>query len=294
MKPRVLVADDDDGVRFTLAEVLSDLDVEVLEAEDGAQALARIDREDIDLVITDLAMPRVDGMTVLERIQAEHPETKVIMVTAHGSENAAVQAMKLGAFDYLPKPFDIDEIVQVVRRATEAARLQAENRRLRAQLALGRHMVFASKSMLDVARLVERAAPRDVTVLITGDSGTGKERVADALVAASRRAQGPFVKFNCAALTREVAEDELFGHRAGAFTGAIHPRPGLFREAHRGTILLDEVGELDLAVQGKLLRVLQDGEVRPMGGGPAGAARRSDSGRDPPEPRRRGARRPVS
>lgn len=265
MKPRVLVVDDDEGVRFTLTEVLSELDVETFEAADGAQAWALVQSEDVDLLITDLSMPNLDGMALLERVRTHRPETKVVMVTAHGSESAAVQAMKLGAFDYFPKPFDIDQILQVVRRATESARLAAENQRLRAQLVLGRHMVFASEAMLKVARLVERAAPRDITVLITGDSGTGKERVADALVAASQRASAPFVKFNCAAIAREVAEDELFGHRAGAFTGATQPRTGLFREADGGTILLDEIGELDLSVQGKLLRVLQEGEIRPVG-----------------------------
>jgi len=236
-----------------------------LEAGDGEAAWQCLESEAVDLLITDLAMPKLDGMGLLQRVQAKLPHTKVLMVTAHGSEAAAVQAMKLGAFDYLPKPFDIDEIIRVVRRATEAVRLAAENERLRAQLALSRHMVFASDAMLKVARLVERAAPRDITVLITGDSGTGKERVADALVSASARADGPFVRFNCAAISREVAEDELFGHQVGAFTGATHPRSGLFRAAHGGTILLDEIGELDLTVQGKLLRVLQEGEIRPVG-----------------------------
>lgn len=265
MKPTVLVVDDDEGVRFTLSEVLSELDVRVLEASDGEAAWQCLEGETVDLLITDLAMPKLDGMGLLQRVQAKLPHTKVLMVTAHGSEAAAVQAMKLGAFDYLPKPFDIDEIIRVVRRATEAVRLVAENERLRAQLALGRHMVFASDAMLRVARLVERAAPRDITVLITGESGTGKERVADALVSASARADAPYVRFNCAAISREVAEDELFGHQVGAFTGATHPRPGLFRAAHGGTILLDEIGELDLTVQGKLLRVLQEGEIRPVG-----------------------------
>ena len=263
--PKVLVADDDDGVRFTLVELLSDLDVEVREAADGEAAWAIIEAEDVDLLITDLRMPRLDGMGLLARVRAEHPAVKVVMLTAHGSEEAAVSAMKAGAFDYFPKPFDVDQVADAVRRATETARLQAENRALRAQLALGRHMVFRSEAMLRVAHLVERAGPRDVTVLITGDSGTGKERVADALVEVSPRRAGPFVKFNCAAIPREVAEDELFGHARGAFTGANKPRTGLFREAHRGTMLLDEIGELDLTVQGKLLRVLQEGEIRPVG-----------------------------
>ncbi|MCA9552358.1 MAG: sigma-54-dependent Fis family transcriptional regulator [Myxococcales bacterium] len=263
--PRVLVADDDDGVRFTLVELLSELEVEVREAADGEAAWAVLESEEIDLLITDLRMPRLDGMGLLARVHAQLPHVKVVMLTAHGSEEAAVQAMKAGAFDYFAKPFDVDQVADAVRRATETARLLAENRALRAQLALGRHMVFRSEAMLRVAHLVERAGPRDVTVLITGESGTGKERVADALVEASPRRDRPFVKFNCAAIPREVAEDELFGHAPGAFTGATRARTGLFREAHQGTVLLDEIGELDLTVQGKLLRVLQEGELRPVG-----------------------------
>jgi DNA-binding NtrC family response regulator len=173
--------------------------------------------------------------------------------------------MKAGAHDYFKKPFDTDELLAVVRRALEAVRLARENERLQGELVLSRSMVFASEAMRRLAVLVARVAPRDVTVLVTGESGTGKERVAEAIVAASRRADRPFVRFNCAALTPELAEAELFGHAKGAFTGAVRARPGLFGEADGGTILLDEVGELAPSSQGKLLRVLQEGEVRPVG-----------------------------
>ncbi len=193
------------------------------------------------------------------------PRPRVVMITAHGSERTAVEAMKAGAWDYFAKPFEVDELVAVVRRAAEAGRLRAENERLASELHLSRSLVFASEAMSRVARLVRRVGPRDVTVLITGESGTGKERVAEAIVEASRRSDRPFVRFNCASLNPELAEAELFGHGRGAFTGAHRARPGLFREADGGTILLDEVGELDLSVQARLLRVLQDGEVRPVG-----------------------------
>jgi DNA-binding NtrC family response regulator len=173
--------------------------------------------------------------------------------------------MKAGAYDYFRKPFEPDELLAVVRRALEAARLAHENERLAGEVALSRTMVFDSEPMRRLAALVARVAPRDVTVLLTGESGTGKERVAEAIVRASRRAERPFVRFNCAALTPELAEAELFGHARGAFTGAIRARPGLFGEADGGTILLDEVGELAPSAQGKLLRVLQDGEVRAVG-----------------------------
>jgi two-component system, NtrC family, response regulator HydG len=189
----------------------------------------------------------------------------VVLITAHGSERDAVEAIKAGAYDYFKKPFETEELLVVVRRAVEAVRLRDENERLAGELALSRTMVFGSESMRSLARLVARVAPRDITVLITGESGTGKERVAEALMRASPRAQKPFVRFNCAALSPELAEAELFGHARGAFTGAVRSRPGLFGEADGGTILLDEVGELAASAQAKLLRVLQEGEVRPVG-----------------------------
>ena len=264
-RPKVLIVDDDEGVRFTLAEVLAEADVDVLEAADGEDGWVSLVRHEPQLVLTDLRMPRLDGLQLLERVRDEGRRVAVVVITAHGSEREAVRAMKLGAYDYLTKPFDVETVLAVVQRATERARLDLDNQRLRAELVLARHMVFRSPAMSRVARLVERAANRDVTVLITGDSGTGKELVANALVSASHRADKPFVKFNCAAVPVSLAEAELFGHTANAFTGAVRARPGVFREADGGTLLLDEIGELDLAIQGKLLRALQEGEVRPVG-----------------------------
>jgi two-component system, NtrC family, response regulator HydG len=262
---RVLVVDDDPGVRYTLREILSSEGLVVDEAADGAEALARFEAQPAPLVLTDLRMPNVDGMELLRRLAGRSPAPRVVMITAHGSERQAVEAMKAGAYDYFRKPFENDELVAVVRRAVEAVRLAHENERLAGELALARSMVFASEAMRRLAVLVARVAPRDVTVLVTGESGTGKERVAEAIVQASRRAERPFVRFNCAALTPELAEAELFGHAKGAFTGAARARPGLFGEADGGTILLDEVGELAAPAQAKLLRVLQAGEVRAVG-----------------------------
>jgi DNA-binding NtrC family response regulator len=261
----VLVVDDDAGVRYTLREILEADGLAVEEASDGAEALGRMEVSPADLVVTDLRMPGMDGIQLLRRLKERAPAVRVVLVTAHGSERQAVEAMKAGAHDYFRKPFDTDELLAVVRRALEAARLREENERLSGELALSRSMVFASEAMRRLAVLVARVGPRDVTVLVTGESGTGKERVAEALVLASRRAERPFVRFNCAALTPELAEAELFGHARGAFTGAVRARPGLFGEADGGTLLLDEIGELSLATQGKLLRVLQEGEVRPVG-----------------------------
>jgi two-component system, NtrC family, response regulator HydG len=262
---RVLVVDDDPGVRYTLREILGSEGLSVDEAADGVEALARYDAAPAALVLTDLRMPRLDGMELLRELMRRTPPPRVVLITAHGSERQAVEAMKAGAYDYFKKPFETEELLSVVRRSMEAVRLTYENEKLQGELALARSMVFTSEAMRRLGVLVGRVAPRDVTVLITGESGTGKERVAEAIVRASRRAERPFIRFNCAALSPELAEAELFGHVKGAFTGAIRARPGLFGEADGGSILLDEVGELAPSAQAKLLRVLQEGEVRPVG-----------------------------
>jgi two-component system response regulator HydG len=264
VKARVLVVDDDAGVRYTLRGILEDAGLDVEEATDGVEALRQL-AAPFQLVISDLRMPRLDGLELLRQLRARPSAPRLILMTAHGSERHAVEAMKLGAFDYFRKPFELEELVAVVRRAVGAVELEQENERLQGEVQLLRSMTFASPAMGRLAEWVRRVAPRDVNVLLTGESGTGKERVAEALVAASKRAGKPYLRFNCAALTPELAEAELFGHTRGAFTGAVRARAGLFREAEGGTLLLDEVGELDPATQAKLLRVLQDGEVRPVG-----------------------------
>jgi DNA-binding NtrC family response regulator len=263
LKPRVLVVDDDASLRYTLREILEAADLEVDDAEDGVAALEHLQAHPAQLVITDLRMPRLDGMELLRRLAGQGP--RVVVITAHGSERQAVEAMKAGAYDYFRKPFETEELLAVVRRATEAARLSLENERLQGELTLSRTMVFSSEAMARLGVLASRVAPRESTVLITGESGTGKERLAEAIVRASRRASRPFVRFNCASLTAELAEAELFGHTRGAFTGAVRSRGGLFGEAEGGTILLDEVGELAAPLQGMLLRTLQEGEIRVVG-----------------------------
>ncbi|XXF78780.1 sigma-54 dependent transcriptional regulator [Myxococcaceae bacterium GXIMD 01537] len=266
VRPRVLVVDDDAGVRFTLRELLTSAGgMEIDEAVDGQAALEKLAVWPCSLVITDLRMPRLDGMELVRRLSTQPHAPRIIVITAHGSERFAVEAVKAGAYDYFRKPFDVDELLAVVGRALEAVRLRQDNERLEGELNLSRSLVFASEAMSRLAQLVQRAGPRDVTVLLTGESGTGKERVAEALVRASPRASKPYLRFNCAALTEELAEAELFGHAKGAFTGAHRERPGLFREADGGTLLLDEVGELAPPLQAKLLRVLQEGELRPVG-----------------------------
>ncbi|MBN1609033.1 MAG: sigma-54-dependent Fis family transcriptional regulator [Polyangiaceae bacterium] len=262
---RVLVVDDDPALLYTLKEILESEGLEVLTARDGLEGEKAFEDSPVPLVVTDLRMPGLDGIQLLRRLLDRAAAPKVIVITAHGSERQAVEAMKAGAYDYLRKPFEMDELLAVVRRAIQVVALTIENEQLAGELALARSMVFVSEPMQRLAVLVARVAPRDVTVLLSGESGTGKERVAEAIVRASSRAHRPYVRFNCAALTAELAEAELFGHAKGAFTGAVRARPGLFREADHGTLLLDEVGELGPSTQAKLLRVLQEGEVRAVG-----------------------------
>ncbi|HEY2511769.1 MAG TPA: sigma-54 dependent transcriptional regulator [Polyangiaceae bacterium] len=268
MPHRVLVIDDDPSLRFTLEAVLSDAGLSVDLADGGASGLAAFEARGADVVLTDLAMPEVDGMQVLTRIRAQDPSVPVLMLTAHGSERVAVAAMKAGAYDYLPKPFDPDELALAVKRGIETRELRLQNARLRTEAQLGRTIVADSPAMRRVLDMVARVAPKDVTVLFTGESGSGKDVMATALHAHSRRADKAFIRFNAAAIPSELAEAELFGHTKGAFTGASQARLGYFQQANAGTLFIDEIGELPLAIQAKILRALQSGEVQQVGGRP--------------------------
>ena len=261
----ILLVDDDPGVLFTLTEVLTERGHRVATASSGKDALAKLD--DAEAVVTDLAMPGMDGLELIGHVASRDPTLPVLLVTAHGSEKVAVAAMKKGAYDYIAKPFDIDEVAAVIERALEARRLRVDNRRLAAEQTLGRRIVGASRPMRRLLEATGRVASRDVTVLVRGETGTGKEFVAELLHAQSARAKKPLVRFNCAALPAELADAELFGHARGAFTGANASRPGFFAQADGGTLILDEVGELPAAVQAKLLRALQEGEIQPVGSG---------------------------
>ena len=261
----ILLVDDEPGVLFTLSEVLTDRGHKVVTAKSGAEALTKLD--DVDAVLTDLSMPGMDGLELMAQIVQRDASLPVVLLTAHGSERVAVLAMKQGAYHYLAKPFDIDEVAAVLDRALEARRLRIDNRRLAAEQTLGRRIIGASRAMRRLLEATSRVATRDVTVLVRGETGTGKEFVAELLHAQSLRASKPLVRFNCAALPAELADAELFGHVKGAFTGATATRPGFFAQADGGTLILDEIGELPLAVQAKLLRVLQEGEIQPVGSG---------------------------
>ncbi|MBA3396098.1 MAG: sigma-54-dependent Fis family transcriptional regulator [Deltaproteobacteria bacterium] len=261
----VLLVDDEPGVLFTLSELLTERGHRVISCRSGADALTKLD--EADTVVTDLSMPGMDGLELMAAIAQRDPALPVLLLTAHGSERVAVAAMKQGAYDYLAKPFDIDEIAVVIERALEARRLRIDNRRLSAEQILGRRIIGASKPMRRLLEAASRVATRNVTVLVRGETGTGKEFVAELLHAQSSRAKHPLVRFNCAALPADLADAELFGHVKGAFTGATATRPGFFNQANGGTLILDEVGELPLPIQAKLLRALQEGEIQPVGSG---------------------------
>ncbi len=239
-------------------------------AANGTDALARFseDAVDIDLVVTDLTMPGCSGIEVLREARKLPSKPSVIMITAFATTNTAVEAMKLGAYDYLVKPFKTDEFILVTERALRERALRSENRELKSQL-LGiqrlDRLVAKSKQMQDIFELIRKVAPTRTNVLVSGESGTGKELVARALHTESERAQSPFLAVNCGAIPGQLIESELFGHVKGAFTGAHTDNPGLFRSSQTGTLFLDEIGELDPSVQVKLLRVLQERAVRPVG-----------------------------
>jgi DNA-binding NtrC family response regulator len=259
----VLIVDDEASVRFALSELLGERGHSVVTAHNGADALGKLD--DADAVVTDLSMPGMSGLELLAKITGKDDSLPVILLTAHGSERVAVEAMKHGAYDYLSKPFDIDELAHVIDRALETRRLRLDNRRLSVERSLGRRIVGESPVMRRLLDTTVRVASRDVTVLVRGETGTGKELITELLHAHSSRSAGPLVRFNCASLPAELADAELFGHEKGAFTGAHAKRAGYFGEADGGTLLLDEIGELPLPIQAKLLRALQEGEIQSVG-----------------------------
>ena len=267
---RVLVVDDEASMRDFLGICLRRAGHEVELAASGAVALAALSARAADVVVTDLRMPgEVDGLGLLTAVRTRYPDTEVILVTAFATADTALAAMKQGAYDYLTKPFKVDEINAVIGRALEKRALVAENAALRDQVA-GRvrmaQLLGRSKAMQRVFELIGKIHSTRTSVLITGESGTGKELVARALHTEGSRASGRFVAVNCGAIPEELMESELFGHLKGSFTGAVSDRPGLVREADGGTLFLDEIGELSLGLQVKLLRVLQEKKVKPVGG----------------------------
>jgi len=266
----ILLVDDQSSIRLTLTALLKGEGHTLAQAATGADAIEKVSKNDFDLVITDLKLDQISGMEILKAAKANNPQTEVIVLTGYGSIESAVAAMKAGAIDYLTKPIDTEELLLAIARAQERQQLKSEVARLRSVVEKEQkfdpgNIVASSDAMHKVLEMVARVAATDATVLIQGESGTGKELIARALHQNSPRHDGPFIPINCGALPENLLESELFGHVKGAFTGAHQNKKGLFEEADGGTLFLDEVGEMSPVTQVKLLRVLQDSEVRRVG-----------------------------
>ncbi len=265
-KKQVLIVDDEPNLRKILSAQLTRDGYDVLTAEDGEQGLERLRDNHIDLVITDLKMPKVDGMMLLKQALREDPDLPVVMITAHGTVDTAVEALKSGAFDYLTKPFDKDEVRSIVAKALKTKELAGAEASVGSPSSARFGIIGQSQGITDIYAVLERVADTPTTVLITGESGTGKELVARALHDHSSRKDKPFIKVNCAAIPKELIESELFGYERGAFTGAVGSKPGRFELASGGTLFLDEIGEIPVEMQVKLLRALQESEFERVGG----------------------------
>jgi len=262
----VLVVDDEKSVRDSLRMILEYERYEVLFAENGEQALKTVQGSTVDVVLLDVKMAGMDGIEVLQRVREKRPELPVIMISGHGTIETAVEATKLGAFDFLPKPLDRDKLLVTIRNALHQARLAHEKQKLEETVEGKRQILGDSAKIKEVLEIIDRVAPTDARVLITGENGTGKELVARAIHRKSKRADKPFVEVNCAAIPAELIESELFGHEKGSFTGATGQRIGKFEQADGGTLFLDEIGDMSLAAQAKVLRALEEGKIERVGG----------------------------
>ena len=266
---KILVVDDDSAHRTMLRTLIGGWGYHIDQADDGAGAIARVQEQSYDLILMDVRMVKVSGLEALQKIKSYNPAIPIIIMTAYSSVETAVEALKKGAHDYLTKPLDFDKLKITIERAMEHTRLKEENRQLKESL--GRHfnrqnIIGQSPAMLNLLETVAQVAPSEATVLINGESGTGKELIAGAIHFNSHRKDGPFVKLNCAAITETLMESELFGHEKGSFTGAERRKEGRFYQAHGGSLFLDEVSEMSLTMQVKLLRVLQEREFTRVGG----------------------------
>jgi len=263
---RILIVDDEESIRSSLSKLLDYQGYEAIQAEDGFEALALLEQKPADLVLLDIKMPRMDGLEVLQKIRQNDADLPVVMISAHGTIETAVEATKLGAFDFLEKPWDQERLLVIIRNALKQQQLLRENRELQRTHPGRDEMVGRSAAMQEIRETIERVADTDARILVMGENGTGKELVARAVHRHSRRAAQPFVEVNCAAIPEELIESELFGHVKGSFTGAIANRLGKFEQADGGTLFLDEIGDMSLSAQAKVLRVLQEGQLEKVGG----------------------------
>lgn len=266
--PHILIIDDERSIRNTLKEILEFEKFTVDLAEDGAEGLKKLSDNVYDVALCDIKMPKMDGMEVLEKALAAGVETPIVMISGHGNVEAAVQAIKMGAYDFIEKPLDLNRTLLTLRNAMDRSTLEAETKTLRKKINLikGFEIIGDSEPISDIKKMIEKVAPSDARVLITGANGTGKELVARQLHALSSRNKAPFVEVNCAAIPSELIESELFGHEKGAFTSAIKQRKGKFEQADGGTLFLDEIGDMSASAQAKVLRALQENKITRVGG----------------------------
>jgi DNA-binding NtrC family response regulator len=264
--PKILIIDDEKVIRATLKEIFEYEKYEISEAQDGEEGWQKIQEEDFDLVLCDIKMSKMDGIEVLEKVSTLEKQPQFIMISAHGSIETAVEATKKGAFDFVPKPPDLNRLLLTVRNALDKKKLVTETKTLKKKLSKKLDMVGESEAISRVKETIEKVAPTEARVLITGPNGTGKELVAHWLHQKSNRATAPFIAVNCAAIPAELIESELFGHEKGAFTSAIKQRQGKFEQADGGTLFLDEIGDMSLSAQAKVLRALQEHKVVRVGG----------------------------
>jgi DNA-binding NtrC family response regulator len=265
--PKILIIEDEAAIRRVLNKILSEESdtYQVEEAEDGLQGIEKIKNEDYDLVLCDIKMPKMDGVEVLEAVKKIKPEIPMVMISGHGDLETAVNTMRLGAFDYISKPPDLNRLLNTVRNALDRKQLVVENKILKKKVSKNYEMIGNSEAINHIKTMIEKVAPTDARVLITGPNGTGKELVAHQLHEKSERSNAPIIEVNCAAIPSELIESELFGHVKGAFTSAVKDRAGKFEAANNGTIFLDEIGDMSLSAQAKVLRALQENLIQRVG-----------------------------
>lgn len=263
---KILVVDDEKSIRNALADILSEENYEVISAEDGSDGFDKLSAEKVDLVLCDIKMPKMDGIELLDKARAEGIDVPFIMISAHGTIDTAVDATKKGAFDFIQKPPDLNRILLTVRNALDNSSLTMETKVLRKKVSKGNEIIGESEGIEDVKETIEKVAPTEARVLITGENGTGKELVAKWLHEKSERSKATLIEVNCAAIPSELIESELFGHEKGSFTSAVKQRIGKFEQASGGTLFLDEIGDMSLSAQAKVLRALQDKKITRVGG----------------------------